>query len=352
MSLSLPLAQFLEASTRLPVIDVRSPAEFEKGHIPGAFNIPLFSNEERARIGTAYKQQGKDTAVLIGLELVGPKLAAFVKEASVLTREKKVLVHCWRGGMRSSSFAWLLNTAGIQAITLKGGYKAYRHAVQKNFEVPLQLIVLGGETGSGKTDILKQIALQGEQMIDLEGLAHHKGSSFGALGQLPQPSSEEFENRLNEVLKKLDPTKRIWLEDESHTIGRVFIPDAFWFQMKKAPLIRMALPKHHRIERLIIEYGKFSVEELEAAVLRIQKRLGGQATKQCQEALAAGDLRTVVDLTLTYYDKAYNHLTETRKKENLNSALLFIHIEENDPRSGAGQIIALANQQITAYGNI
>ncbi len=350
MSPSIPISEFLEAARQLPIIDVRSPAEFEKGHIPGAFNIPLFSNEERARIGTSYKQQGKDPAVLLGLEIVGPRLASFVKQAAVLTREKKVLVHCWRGGMRSSSFAWLLNTSGIEAVTLRGGYKAYRHLVQKSFEKKLNLIVLGGETGSGKTDILKQIALRGEQMLDLEGFAHHKGSSFGALGQLPQPSSEAFENHLSDALRKLDTSKRIWVEDESRSIGRVFIPDPFWIQMKTAPLICIELSKNVRIGRLLAEYGLFSKQELEAAVLRIQKRLGGLATKQCLEALAAGELGVVADITLTYYDKAYNHSALKNKKEEAKTLGYFIALSEDKPDSGAEKIIELVNHQIPDYG--
>jgi tRNA 2-selenouridine synthase len=351
MSPSLPISEFLVAAAKRPVVDVRSPAEFEKGHIPGAFNIPLFSNEERARVGTAYKKQNKEQAILLGLEIVGSRLADFVRQAGPLSRDKKILVHCWRGGMRSSSFAWLMNTAGIEASTLKGGYKAYRHFVQKNFEKPLQLIVLGGETGSGKTDILKQIALQGEQMLDLEGFAHHKGSSFGALGQLPQPSAEEFENHLSEMLEKMDRSKRIWLEDESKSIGRVFIPPALWTQMKAAPQLRIQVPKSIRIGRLLAEYGNFTTAELEAAIVRIQKRLGGLATQQCLAALAAGELAVVADLTLTYYDKAYNHLAESNNKVESRNKRFFMAIEQDDPRLAAENIIALANQQIIPHGS-
>jgi tRNA 2-selenouridine synthase len=315
MPASLPIADFLLAAQQQPVIDVRSPAEFDKGHIPGAVNIPLFSNEERALVGTKYKKSGKDEAVLMGLEFVGPKMASFVKQSAALTQNGKVLVHCWRGGMRSSSFAWLLNTAGIQATTLQRGYKAYRHLVKSRFEKPYRLVVLGGETGSGKTAILHELAKLGEQVVDLEGLAHHKGSSFGSLGQLPQPAVEAFENNLSEVLSRLDSSRIVWVEDESRSIGRVFIPDTFWAQMKSAPLLCVQVPKSERIKRLVTEYGQFKREELEAAIQRIQKRLGGQSTKECMDALEAGELGIVADLTLSYYDKAYNHNHADRKPD-------------------------------------
>jgi tRNA 2-selenouridine synthase len=336
---SLDIVSFLAAAQTEPIIDVRSPAEFEKGHIPGAHNIPLFSNDERALVGTRYKQQGKDPAVMLGLELVGPKLASFVKEARALTRDGKVLVHCWRGGMRSSSFAWLLQTAGLEARTLRKGYKAYRHQVLKSFEAPYKLIVLGGETGSGKTDILKQIAERGEQFIDLEGLAHHKGSAFGSLGQDPQPGVEAFENIMAEALSKMDLNRPIWVEDESRSIGRVFIPQPFWALMKTAPLYCIRVPRESRIERLLTEYGRFPLAELEAAVLRIQKRLGGQSTKDCLDALASGDLRAVASVTLAYYDKAYNH---NHLGKEVQERLTRIDIDTDDPARAADLLLTAA----------
>ncbi len=338
MQRPLSISEFLQDSVQKPVFDVRSPAEFEKGHIPGASNIPLFTNEERALVGTKYKNAGKDPAVLLGLEIVGPKLADFVRQAKALAPGKKVLVHCWRGGMRSSSFAWLLNTAGFEATTLHQGYKAYRRHVLRSFENRYQLLVLGGETGSGKTDILAQIAARGEQVIDLEALAHHRGSSFGALGQHPQPGVEVFENIFSHQLLLLDPSRRIWLEDESKSIGRVFIPDAFWMQMKTAPLIRVNVPKAARVARLVKEYGQFPKADLEAAVLRIQKRIGGLAYKQCIEALALGELATVADITLDYYDKAYNF----NKEKNVVDSVV---MEADLPELAAEKVIGLANAQ-------
>ncbi|HXC05473.1 MAG TPA: tRNA 2-selenouridine(34) synthase MnmH [Bacteroidia bacterium] len=342
MSLSLPITDFLLASVQIPVIDVRSPGEFDRGHIPGAHNIPLFTNEERARVGTVYKKQGKDDAVLLGLELVGPKMVSFVREARALAVNNKVLVHCWRGGMRSGSFAWLLQTAGLETTTLKQGYKAYRRHVLNSFSFPFQLIVLGGETGSGKTEILSRLKEQGEQVVDLEALANHKGSAFGALGQQPQPAVEQFENLLYTELNLLDKHKRIWVEDESKSIGRVFIPPHFWVRMKEAPLLKVEIPKAIRVQRLLHEYGNFTIAELEAAVLRIQKRLGGLATKQCMEALQVGDLQTVTEITLAYYDKAYNHPHADKSDP---SSIQRIPIGFNDPVLAAQTIL----QQIKPF---
>jgi tRNA 2-selenouridine synthase len=340
MPASLPIQEFLKISETRPVIDVRSPGEFVRGHIPGAVNIPLFDNEERARVGTCYKVSGKDAAVLLGLEIVGPKMATFVREAKAIAKDNKVLVHCWRGGMRSSSFAWLLETAGLETATLKQGYKAFRRYVQKSFGTPFQLLVLGGETGSGKTEILHQLQALGEQVVDLEALAHHKGSAFGALGQEAQPSVEEFENVFFNELRKKDPSKRIWVEDESKSIGRVFIPVAFWNQMKQASLLKLEIPKSIRVQRLLKEYGHFGKAELEGSILRIQKRLGGLATRECMEALERGDLETVTEITLGYYDKAYNHPHADRANPN---SIRTLKIEFNDPEAAARKILEALN---------
>jgi len=215
---------FLELSKTNPIIDVRSPGEYEHAHIPGALNLPLFSNEERAEIGTIYKQRGRVKAVQRGLEVVGPKLAGFAKFALALQSEN-ILIHCWRGGMRSSSMAWLLETVGINCTLLTGGYKSYRSRVLTSFEKPLKIILLGGYTGSGKTDLIKLLKEQGEQVLDLEGLACHKGSAFGAIGQGEQPSSEQFENLLSLEMEALDGEKVVWIEDESRNVGKVFVPE-------------------------------------------------------------------------------------------------------------------------------
>ena len=332
---------FLEKAQTLPVIDVRSPGEYDRAHIPGAVNIPLFDNDERAQVGTKYKNAGKDAAVLLGLTLVGPKLAEFVKQSKKLNpHTKEVLVHCWRGGMRSGSFAWLLDTAGLTASTLVGGYKAYRNTVLASFVEPRNLIILGGKTGSGKTDILKELARQGEQIIDLEGLANHKGSSYGAIGQLPQPATEQFENLIFRGWRGLDNSKRIWLEDESRSIGSCFVPMPFWQQMRTAPVAFIDVPKACRIQRLVTEYADIDHNLLREATERIRKRLGGKVTKEALDALAQHDYAAVADLTLDYYDKAYLHGLSQRDPNRVYA----LEIAEDNPTETARQLIEWANK--------
>lgn len=337
----LPIETFLEKAQTLPVIDVRSPGEYTHAHIPGAVNIPLFDNDERAQVGTKYKNAGKDAAVLLGLTLVGPKLAEFVKQSKKLNpHNKEVLVHCWRGGMRSGSFAWLLDTAGLTASTLVGGYKAYRNTVLASFTERRNLLILGGKTGSGKTDILKELARQGEQIIDLEGLAHHKGSTYGAIGQLPQPATEQFENLISKELAQLKPICRIWLEDESRSIGSCFVPMPLWQQMRTAPVAFIDVPKAIRIQRLVMEYADIDHNLLMEATERIRKRLGGKVTKDALDALAQHDYAAVADLTLDYYDKAYLHGLSERD----STRVYRLEIVEDNPAETARQLIKWANQ--------
>src|SRR4029077_3168588 len=190
-----------------PVLDVRSPGEYQHGHIPGAYSLSLFSDEERKIVGTAYKQESREKAIKLGLAFFGKKMVNMVEEVETLVANHKladtinskprhVLVHCWRGGMRSAGVAWLLDLYGFTVYTLVGGYKAYRNWVLKQFDKEYNLHVLGGYTGSGKTQPIQQLARQGEIIIDLEKIANHKGSAFGNLERNPQPSQEMFENEL------------------------------------------------------------------------------------------------------------------------------------------------------------
>ncbi len=299
---------FLKAADRSPILDVRTPSEFAKGHIPGAFNLPLFSDEERAIVGTLYKKRGRHESVLKGLEVVGPRLADMAREARQLSVDNTVLVHCWRGGMRSSSVAWLLQTSGIKASILEGGYKAYRASFREQLErVPWQFLVLGGPTGSGKTEVLQALSSLGAQVLDLEGLAHHRGSAFGALGQEPQPTTEQFENDLHAAFNSFNPAEPVWVEGESHNIGHVFVPDGFFNILQHAPLVMFQLPLPLRVNRLVKEYGCFENELLAPSLLKISKRLGGLQTSEALEALEKNDYSRVAEITLKYYDKGYAH---------------------------------------------
>ena len=316
---SIAIADFLDAFRTTPIIDVRSPGEFARGHIPGANSLPLFTDDERAVVGTLYKQQGRDAAVLEGLRIVGPKLAAIVEQARSLAPDGRISVHCWRGGERSASVAWLLDRSGFaEVLTLKGGYKTFRNHVQRELAEPVDLRVLGGYTGTGKTETLRHLRDLGQQVIDLEELAHHKGSSFGGIGELPQPTTEHFENLLWAALRSMDTTKPIWVEDESMMIGRAKIHDDFFAQMRLANLFFAEMPIEERAARLVEDYGTYPKGELAEALTRIGKRLGPQHCKTALEALAADDLLTVAILTLTYYDKTYLHGTLKRDASKIS----------------------------------
>lgn len=299
------------------LLDVRTPAEFEKGHIPGAISFPLFSNQERVKVGTLYKQVSPESALLKGLDFVGPKMSGFIKWAKKISPERKIGLHCWRGGKRSGSLSWLLSMAGFDVQVITGGYKAYRQHIRRDIvDQPYQFYVLGGRTGCGKTAILHAIAKQ-EQMIDLEGLAHHKGSAFGALGELPQPSVEQFENDLFQNLRKQELSKRIWLENESKSIGRVFIPEEFWVKMKAAPLINVERSFDERVQILVDVYAGFDPAALSQSFVIITKRLGGQHVKTALEALANDDFSTAAAIALRYYDKAYQYMLDNNPSPDI-----------------------------------
>lgn len=342
----LSIEELLPLTDTIPLVDVRSPGEYELAHIPGAFNIPIFDNDERREVGIKYKIGGKENAVLLGLDFVGPKMSDFVRQAKKIARHKKLLVHCWRGGMRSASMAWLFETAGLEVFVLKGGYKAYRRFIREQFSRPAKMVVLGGYTGSGKTDILQHLQKQGEQFLDIEGIANHRGSAFGPLGQEPQPSNEQFENNLADTWRKFDFTKTIWVEDESRQLGKCGIPDPLFQQLRSAPLIKVSISKEQRISRLVKEYGSFDAEKLKSRVERIKKRLGGKATKDAIEALESGELATVADITLSYYDKAYDFGASKRDQENVFT----LDLEDDSPAENAEIIKDLCNQKLEKIG--
>ncbi|WP_395768430.1 tRNA 2-selenouridine(34) synthase MnmH [Aquirufa sp.] len=309
---------FLDAAMHFPILDVRSPGEFERAHIPGAISFPIFDNEERAQVGTTYKQIGKDEAIELGLAIVGPKLAHWVKAVKKIAIDNTVLVHCWRGGMRSGSMTWLFETTGLKVKILVGGYKAYRNYVVSRFDEKIPFVVLGGKTGSGKTDILLEMQKRGTQVIDLEGVAHHRGSAFGHLGLAPQPSSEQFENEVVAQLRQMNYQKPIWIEDESRHIGQVFMPLGLYSQLRAAPLLFLDIDAQYRLPYLVEVYAHYPKEALAQAIGKIKKRLGGDFYKKALEALDEDDFYQVAAITLNYYDKAYMHGLHKRSKEQIH----------------------------------
>jgi tRNA 2-selenouridine synthase len=309
--------EFLFRASSMPVVDVRSPSEYLLGHIPGAINLPLFDDEERSRVGTAYKKTGRSQAIDLGLDIVGPKMSGFVQAARSLAPEKQVLVHCWRGGMRSSSMSWLLETAGFRTSILKGGYKAYRNYIRENLVSGRRFVILGGLTGSGKTLWLKELEAAGEAVVDLEQLANHRGSVFGGIGLGAQPTNEQFENDFYYRLQTIDPGRMIWLEDESRQIGRIFMPEPLHLAMTASPLIHIKVPDELRMKIILGEYAGLDPEKLADSVRQISKRLGGLVTQQCLDLLAARDFAGVVALLLPYYDKTYSHSLQVRNRQEV-----------------------------------
>lgn len=313
----LDINSFLEKSLTLPVFDVRSPAEFEHGHIPGALNLPLFTDEERAIVGTLYAQKGSSEAIMKGLELTGPKMKEYAAKAMELAPGKELLLHCWRGGMRSNSMAWLLNTAGMKAYTLEGGYKTYRQYVRTYFSKHFQLIVIGGMTGSGKTEVIETIASLGKQVIDLEGLAGHKGSAFGNIGLPSQHSTEQFENDLFTRLRQLNPEEPIYIEDESLAIGHIFIPQSFFEQMSSAPLFNLIVPSEQRVKRLVETYAGGNNNDLIEGVKHIERRLGLENTARAIDCIHNNQMDEAVKIILQYYDKIYAHGAHWEKRKEV-----------------------------------
>lgn len=332
--------QFLALSDAHPVLDVRSPGEYNHAHIPGAHSFPLFNDNERKEVGTTYKQQSREKAIKLGLDYFGPKMRPLVEQAETIAKKynsKKLLVHCWRGGMRSSGVAWLLDFYGFQVHTLIGGYKRFRHWCVEQFQKDYPLRLIGGYTGSGKTDLLDNLTKRGEAVLDLEGLANHKGSAFGNIGLPEQPTQEHFENELALSLGNIEngAPERIWVEDESQRIGRVNIPTPFWQRMRRSPVYFLDIPFEKRLSYIVDGYGSLDAQRLSDATDRIRKKLGDKNATEAIEFILSGQIAAAFEILLRYYDKLYKkslynreqaeqliHLVESSNVNVLNAELL------------------------------
>ncbi len=302
----------------IPIIDTRSPSEYIKGNVLNSINLPLFDDHERAIIGTKYKQAGKYEAIDEGIEIIGPKLKAMKDFVRTNISQDNILLYCWRGGMRSSSMAWLLELLGKNSIILDGGYKAYRnHIIAYLDEIKLNLIVLGGKTGVGKTHVLHELEALGEQVIDLEKIADHKGSAFGSIGSKQNVGTEEFENLIFEKLTKLDHTKRIWIENESRGVGLSQIPDNIWTQMRSAKVIQINIGIEKRIANLIQDYSVENSQELIFSFEKIRKRLGHENTDKAIQFIEDKNLTEAARIALQYYDKTYEYGVSIRDKNKV-----------------------------------
>jgi tRNA 2-selenouridine synthase len=306
MSIRLQIDDFLSRCPSMPVLDVRSPGEFIAGHIPLAVQFPLFTDQERAIIGTLYDQEGRNAAVKKGMELVGPKLKSFIESAESF-KSSEFALYCWRGGMRSESMAWLLDLYGFKTHILKGGYKSYRnHLSSLFFDRKLPLRVITGYTGSAKTEILHILGAKGEQFIDLEHLANHKGSCYGSIGSCPQPTAEHFQNLVFEQIRKMDLNRPVWIEDEGLRIGQVWMPEGLFHQINESPHFFIEMDVRQRIKRLVKEYGSSPKEQLIDATRGIAKKLGLEKTNKAIELIQLGQMEKAVEIILIYYDTMYH----------------------------------------------
>jgi len=371
------IGEFLSLAKQYPVLDVRSPGEYAHAHIPEAYSLPLFTDEERKQVGTAYKQQSREAAIKIGLDYFGVKMKAMVEQAESIAADFNkrnidintqvppsgggggcVLIHCWRGGMRSAAVTWLLDMYGFKVYLLVGGYKAYRKWVLSQFEKDYNFNIIGGYTGSGKTLLLYELETQQKITVDLEGLANHKGSAFGSIEGVKQPGQEMFENLLAEKLqaashemhKESDSDSPIlsavegrglggciYLEDESQRIGNVQIPMPLWRNMRKSPVFFMDIPFEERLVYITEEYGKLKKETIKEAILRIQKRLGGLEAKNALNFLEVNNMMECFRILLSYYDKWYHKGLYNR--ENIAALLNKIPCTGVDTKTNTHKIL-------------
>ncbi|MCG8309110.1 MAG: tRNA 2-selenouridine(34) synthase MnmH [Cytophagales bacterium] len=330
---------FLLVDQGTPIVDVRSPGEFKEGHIVGAENVPLFSDEERAKVGIMYTQVGREEALELGLEFVGPKMNSLAKKAKSIGINGKLKTHCWRGGMRSDKMAWLFELVGLDVTVMDGGYKAYRKQLLDEFRALRNLVVLQGPTGSGKTRILHELQEMGEQIINLEKRANHKGSAFGALGMGEQPTTAQFQNMLYDDLLRLDASRRIWIESESLSIGKVYLPETLWENMNGSDVVEIDIDRSIRVKRIVEEYGNFDKNQLTSSILKIKNRFGGNRIKEALALLEKNKLEEVALLLLDYYDKAYAFSKNKYKKKEIAC----LKPESDNPAINASGLIKIAN---------
>ena len=352
--------EFLKLAETHPVFDVRSPGEYNHAHMPGAISLPLFTDEERKQVGTAYKQISREQAIKIGLDYFGPKMRKMVEEVEAVSSRQLadssrqaavgslptancILVYCWRGGMRSGAVSWLLDIYGFKVYTLIGGYKKFRNHVLETFKKPYRFNIIGGYTGSGKTELLKTLKEKGEKVIDLENIANHKGSAFGAIGLPPQPTQEMFENLLSNELSAISsqeglptaecqlPTGCIWLEDESQRIGLINIPGDLWKNMRQSKVWFLDIPFEERLKHIIPEYGILEQEKLIAAIERISQKLGHLNAKTAILLLKEGKISESFDILLRYYDKFY--FRSLHNREGLETLLHTINCKSVSPEN-------------------
>jgi tRNA 2-selenouridine synthase len=330
------------------LIDVRSPGEFAEDHIPGAVNLPVLTNAERAEVGTIYVQESRFKARRIGAAHVARNVAHHLETALAdKPGDFKPLVYCWRGGMRSNAMALILSQVGWRTAVLDGGYRTYRrHVTARLYDgaAPHRFILLDGHTGSGKTELLGKLADRGFQTLDLEGLAEHRGSLFGALAGRPQPSQKLFESRLLAALDALDPARPVIAEAESSKIGDRMIPPALWSRLAEASRIELAAERPNRARYLVTAYSDLVADRpaLEAAFARLPEAPSRERLAAWRAMADAGAFAALAEAIMAFrYDPAYDR---SRRKHD-RPLLGVIPVRPDDPadlEAAADRIAALA----------
>ena len=295
------------------IIDARSEAEFAEDHIPGAINLPSLNNDERARVGTLYKQQGPFLARKVGAALVARNAAAHL-EGPLADKEGgwKPVVYCWRGGQRSGSFASILQQIGWRADVIDGGYRSYRRLVSEllyEAPFPAPVVLLDGNTGTAKTEVLALVQEQGGQVIDLEGLANHRGSLFGWQG--PQPAQRGFESALAQAVAALDPARPVLIEAESPKVGQVALPPSLLKAMRAAPRIVIDAPLAERAAYLVRAYGDIAQDRdrLDTVLLKLKTMQSGERITHWQSLAREGQLEALAgELMALHYDPRYEKM--------------------------------------------
>ncbi|MGR3660608.1 MAG: tRNA 2-selenouridine(34) synthase MnmH [Paracoccaceae bacterium] len=331
------------------VIDVRSPAEFAEDHIPGAVSMPALSNEERAIIGAIYVQDSAFKARKLGAAMVARNVARHL-EGPMADKDGgwRPLIYCWRGGQRSGSFASILTQVGWRAETIEGGYRAYRRQVVATLHdqpLPHRLILLDGNTGTAKTDILALLGDHGIQTVDLEGLAKHRGSVFGPL-KTPQPSQKSFDTQLAAAFADLDPAKPVVVEAESSKIGQRLIPPSIWAAMRTAPRIRVRAPLEARAEYLTRAYADMldDPENMKTTIGYLRRLQGAEVIENWQSLVDAKDYKTLAaDLMQRHYDPRYEK-SRSRGDPNELGEVKTTSLHPDALENIARQIVALINK--------
>lgn len=332
MSFLLTTLQQLQTTRFDTVIDARAPAEFAEDHLPGAINLPVLDDDERARVGTIYKQDSPFTARKLGAALVAQNAARHLLGALAdKPGNWQPLLYCWRGGQRSGSFATILHQIGWRAEVLEGGYKSYRKLVQSllyDGTFPAPVLLIDGGTGSAKTEILARVAARGGQVIDLEGLAVHRGSLFGGLTQ--QPSQKMFETHLAQAICALDRTRPVLIEAESNRIGDIRLPPALWRAMQAAPRVQIDAPVTARAAYSLRAYRDFTEQpgKLGAVLESLRPYQPAGQIEAWRRLAASGDFATLAEsLIIAHYDPSYQRM---RKGQ---AAVLRIELDDLSEKS-------------------